>query len=61
VGEDQRLNKYALDPAQPIHITVVNGDVTTAAVRESPKAGGKIDSMADERKSTAAVANPPGP
>ena len=35
----RQLNKYAIDPAKPIRITVVNGNVTLTGV---------VDSQADK-------------
>ena len=37
--EFRQLNKYAIDPAKPIRITVVNGNVTLSGV---------VDTQADK-------------
>jgi hyperosmotically inducible protein len=46
-----QLNKYAIDPAKPIRITVVNGDVTLSGV---------VDSQADKDVANIRANNVPG-
>jgi hyperosmotically inducible periplasmic protein len=52
-----QLNKYAIDPAKPIRITVVNGNVTLSGVVDSEADREIANSKANSVPGTAKVVN----